>query len=113
MIIKDEDIKLHREKNQEKLYYAWDDTMKQTKLYYVWDDTMKQMTLKKNDTIIDIFYKCLASYFSYKEIAGLLNVAVQSVYNYNQLKEKGKQYNNNVRKQLALLFIELLERREK
>lgn len=82
---------------------------KDERLYYVWDDTMKQITLNKNDTIIDIFYSNLVSYFTYKEIATLLNVAVQSVYNYNQLKGKSKQYNNNVRKQLALLFIELLE----
>ena len=85
---------------------------KEEKLYYVWDDTMKEISLKKDDTIIDIFYQNLVSYFNYKEIAELLNVAVQSVYNYNQLREKGKQYNNNVRKQLAVLFIELLERYE-
>ena len=79
------------------------------KLYYVWDDTMKLITVNKDDTIIDIFYDCLVSYFSYKEIATLLNVAVQSVYNYNQLKGKSNRYNNNVRKQLATLFIDLLE----
>jgi len=99
MIIKNEDIKLHHEKTQEKLYY-------------VWDDTMKLITVNKDDTIIDIFYDCLVSYFSYKEIAALLNVAVQSVYNYNSLKGKGSRYNNNVRKKLAVLFIELLERYE-
>ena len=82
------------------------------KLYYVWDDTMKEITLNKNETIIDIFYKNLASYFSYKEIAMLLGVAIQSVYNYNQLKGKSSQYKNNVRKQLAVLFIELLEKYE-
>ena len=88
------------------------------KLYYVWDDTMKEITLNKNETIIDIFYKNLASYFNYKEIAELLDVAVQSVYNYNQLKGKSSRfnrlifYNNNVRKKLAVLFIELLERYE-
>lgn len=86
---------------------------KDEKLYYAWNKTIQQITTNKNDTIIDIFYKCLVTQFKYTEIAGLLNVAVQSVYNYNQLKEKGKQYNNNVRKQLAILFIELLERREK
>lgn len=85
---------------------------KEEKLYYVWDDTMKEITLNKNGTIIDIFYNNLASYFNYKEIAELLDVAVQSVYNYNQLKGKSNQYNNNVRKQLALLFIELLEKYE-
>lgn len=85
---------------------------KDVKLYYVWDDTMKDITLKKNDTIIDIFYNNLASYFNYKEIAELLDVAVQSVYNYNSLKGKGSQYNNNVRKKIAVLFIELLERYE-
>lgn len=85
---------------------------KDEKLYYVWDDTMKLITVKKNDTIIDIFYDCLVSYFNYKEIAALLNVAVQSVYNYNQLKGKGTRYNNNVRKKLAVLFIDLLERYE-
>ena len=98
MIIKDEDIKSHHEKTQEKLYY-------------VWDDTMKEITMNKNkdDTIIDIFYQNLVIYFNYKEIAALLNVAVQSVYNYNQIKGKSSQYNNNVRKQLATLFIDLLE----
>lgn len=85
---------------------------KDERLYYVWDDTMKQITLNKDETIIDIFYNNLVSYFNYKEIATLLNVAVQSIYNYNQLKGKGSQYNNNVRKELALLFIELLERYE-
>ncbi len=85
---------------------------KDERLYYAWDDTMKEITIKKNDTIIDIFYDNLVSYFNYKEIAELLNVAVQSVYNYNQIKGKSSQYNNNVRKQLALLFIELLERYE-
>lgn len=85
---------------------------KDERLFYTWDDTMKEITLKKNDTIIDIFYDNLVSYFNYKEIAELLNVAVQSVYNYNQIKGKSSQYNNNVRKQLALLFIELLERYE-
>lgn len=82
---------------------------KDERLYYAWDDTMKEITIKKNDTIIDIFYDNLVSYFNYKEIATLLNVAVQSVYNYNTLKGKGSQYNNNVRKQLATLFIDLLE----
>lgn len=82
---------------------------KDERLYYAWDDTMKMITVNKDDTIIDIFYECLVSYFSYKEIATLLNVAVQSVYNYNQLKGKGSRYNNNVRKQLATLFIDLLE----
>ena len=82
---------------------------KDEKLFYAWDDTMKLITVKKNDTIIDIFYDCLVSYFSYKEIAELLNVALQSVYNYNSLKGKSSQYNNNVRKQLATLFIDLLE----
>ena len=85
---------------------------KEEKLYYVWDDTMKEITLNKNGTIIDIFYNNLASYFSYKEIAMLLGVAIQSIYNYNQLKVKSSQYNNNVRKKLAVLFIELLERYE-
>lgn len=85
---------------------------KDERLFYTWDDTMKEITLKKNDTIIDIFYDNLVSYFNYKEIAELLNVAVQSVYNYNQIKGKSSQYNNNVRKQLALLFIELLEKYE-
>jgi len=82
---------------------------KDERLYYAWDDTMKEITLNKDDTIIDIFYQNLVSYFNYKEIAVLLNVAVQSVYNYNQLKEKSSQFNNNVRKQLATLFIDLLE----
>ena len=82
---------------------------KYVKLYYAWDDTMKEITINKDDTIIDIFYQNLVSYFNYKEIAALLNVAVQSVYNYNQLKGKSNRYNNNVRKQLATLFIELLE----
>ncbi len=82
---------------------------KDERLYYAWDDTMKMITVNKDDTIIDIFYDCLVSYFNYKEIAVLLNVAVQSVYNYNSLKGKGSQFNNNVRKQLASLFIELLE----
>lgn len=85
---------------------------KNEKLYYVWDKTMQDITVNKNDTIIDIFYNNLVSYFSYKEIAILLGVATQSIYNYNQIKGKSKQYNNNVRKQLALLFIELLERYE-
>ena len=85
---------------------------KDEKLYYAWDDTMKLITVNKDDTIIDIFYDCLVSYFSYKEIAVLLNVAVQSVYNYNSLKGKSSRYNNNVRKKLAVLFIELLERYE-
>lgn len=85
---------------------------KDERLYYVWDDTMKEITIKKNDTIIDIFYDNLVSYFNYKEIATLLNVAVQSVYNYNSLKGKSSRYNNNVRKQLAILFIELLEQYE-
>ena len=82
---------------------------KDERLYYAWDDTMKMITVNKDDTIIDIFYDCLVAYFSYKEIATLLNVAVQSVYNYNQLKGKSNRYNNNVRKQLATLFIDLLE----
>ncbi len=85
---------------------------KDERLYYVWDDTMKEITIKKNVTIIDIFYDNLVSYFNYKEIATLLNVAVQSVYNYNSLKGKSSRYNNNVRKQLAILFIELLEQYE-
>ncbi len=85
---------------------------KDERLFYAWDDTMKEITIKKNDTIIDIFYSNLVSYFNYKEIATLLNVAVQSVYNYNQIKEKNSRYNNNVRKQLAVLFIDLLERYE-
>ena len=85
---------------------------KDEKLFYVWDQTMQDITVNKDDTIIDIFYNNLVSYFSYKEIATLLDVAVQSVYNYNQIKEKGNQYNNNVRKKLAILFIELLERYE-
>jgi len=82
---------------------------KDERLYYAWDDTMKEITLNKDDTIIDIFYQNLVSYFNYKEIAALLNVALQSVYNYNSLKEKSSQFNNNVRKQLATLFIDLLE----
>ncbi len=85
---------------------------KDEKLFYVWDDTMKEITIKKDETIIDIFYDNLVSYFSYKEIATILNVAVQSVYNYNQLKGKSSRYNNNVRKKLAVLFIDLLERYE-
>lgn len=85
---------------------------KDERLFYTWDDTMKEITLKKNDTIIDIFYDNLVSYFSYKEIATLLGVAIQSVYNYNSLKGKSSRYNNNVRKQLAVLFIDLLEKYE-
>ena len=85
---------------------------KDEKLYYAWDQTMQELTVNKNDPIIDVFYKHLELYFNYKEIAEILNVAVQSVYNYNQLKEKSSQYKNNVRKQLATLFIELLERYE-
>lgn len=85
---------------------------KDEKLYYAWDQTMQELAVNKEDSIIDVFYKQLELYFNYKEIAEILNVAVQSVYNYNQLKEKGKQYNNNVRKQLAILFIELLDRYE-
>ncbi len=85
---------------------------KDEKLFYVWDDTMKLITVKKDDTIIDIFYDCLVSYFSYKEIATLLSVAIQSVYNYNSLKGKSSRYNNNVRKKLAVLFIDLLEKYE-
>ena len=85
---------------------------KDEKLYYVWDQTMSELAVNKDDPIIDIFYKHLELYFNYKEIAEILNVAVQSVYNYNQLKEKSSQYNNNVRKKLAVLFIELLERYE-
>ncbi len=85
---------------------------KDEKLYYAWDQTMQELAVNKDDPIIDIFYKHLNLYFNYKEIAEILDVAVQSVYNYNQLKEKSSRYNNNVRKQLAVLFIELLERYE-
>lgn len=83
---------------------------KDERLFYVWDDTMKEITIKKDETIIDIFYSNLVSFFNYKEIASLLGVATQSIYNYNQIKGKSSQYNNNVRKKLALLFIELLEK---
>jgi hypothetical protein len=81
------------------------------KLNGVWYQTMQDITTisNKDATLLDIFYDNLVAQFKYKEIAEILNVAVQSVYNYNQLKEKSKEYNNNVRKQLALLFIELLE----
>jgi len=84
------------------------------KLNGVWYLTMQDITTTKNadDTLLDIFYRNLVSQFKYTEIAEILNVAVQSVYNYNQLKEKSKKYNNNVRKKLALLFIELLEAKE-
>lgn len=84
------------------------------KLNSVWYQTMQDITTttNKNDTLLDIFYRNLVLQFKYTEIAEILNVAVQSVYNYNQLKEKSKEYNNNVRKQLALLFIELLEAKE-
>lgn len=79
------------------------------KLNSAWKQTMQDIKINKNDTILDIFYQNLVSQFKYVEIAEILNVAVQSIYNYNQLKEKSKQYKNNVRKKLALLFIELLE----
>lgn len=84
------------------------------KLNGVWYQTMQDITTttNKNDTLLDIFYRNLVSFFNYKEIASLLNVAIQSVYNYNTLKGKSKHYNNNVRKQLALLFIELLEAKD-
>lgn len=85
---------------------------KEEKLHNAWKQTMQDIKINKNDTILDIFYNNLISYFKYVEIAALLDVAIQSVYNYNQMKEKSTKYNNNVRKKLALLFIELLERYE-
>lgn len=82
---------------------------KEEKLHSAWKQTMQDIKINKNATLLDIFYDNLVAQFKYTEIAEILNVAVQSVYNYNQMKEKSKKYNNNVRKKLALLFIELLE----
>lgn len=82
------------------------------KLHSAWKQTMQDIKINKNATLLDIFYDNLVAQFKYVEIAAILNVAIQSVYNYNTLKNKSSQYDNNVRKKLALLFIELLERYE-